>query len=185
MRKDHLILLVFLALIAISGGAIYVFRSPDTAVSQNAAPGAMDPRRELKARIVRLEGQLASDPNNLDIIIELGNAHYDVEEPAKSVEYYEKALTIKPDNPPVLVDCGAMYRELGKPDKAIELFKRAITVDPLFPQAYFNLGAVLRMEKGDRVGAAEAWEKYLELESNIDPQIKSLLESEIKGASGS
>jgi tetratricopeptide (TPR) repeat protein len=85
----------------------------------------------------------------------------------------------------VMVDCGAMYRQLGNPDKAIELFKAAIEINPALPQAYFNLGAVLRMEKADPKGAAKAWKRYLEVEPHVDPQIKGLLEDEIRAASGS
>ncbi len=133
----------------------------------------------------QLEALLADDPDNLDILVSLGNAYYDINEPQKSIEYYERALAIKPDAPHVIVDCGAMYRQLGQADKAIELFRKAIEIDPQLPQAYFNLGAVLRMEQDAAVGGALAWKKYLELDPNPDPQIKNLLEEEINAAMGS
>lgn len=184
MKKDYLILVVFLAVIVVSGGLIYMFGSSGTDAS-SPAPASISPdmNRELKARITRLEGMLASDPNNPDLLIELGNAYFDIDEPQKSIEYYEKSLLIRPDNPPVLVDCGIMYRTLGQADKAIEMIRRAIKVNPDFAQAYFNLGVILRMEKDDRVGAAEAWKKFLELEPHVDPQLKKMLEDDINNAS--
>jgi len=86
-------------------------------------------------------------------------------------------LKLRPNNPGVIVDLGAMYRQNGNPDKAIEMFKKAIELDPQLPQAYFNLGMILRMEKNDPVGAAQAWKRYLELDPNS--QAREFLESEI------
>ncbi len=184
MKKDYLILMVFLAIILISGGLIFMIKAPGPEfISQQQS--VEDPGADLQNQIDHLETLLADDPDNVDILVSLGNVYYDINEPQSSIEYYERALAIKPDDPHVLVDCGAMYRQLGQADKAIELFRRAIEIDPQLPQAYFNLGAVLRMEQDDAVGAALAWQKYLELDPNPDPQIKSLLENEIKAAMGS
>jgi len=182
MKKDYVILIVSLALILISGGVIYVIKAPEIEHRVEMPPQAADTNADLNSRIAHLEADLASRPNNLSILIDLGNAYYDIDNPPKAIEYYEKALAIQPKNPPVLVDCGVMYREAGDVDKSLEMFDRAIKADPEFPQAYFNKGAVLRMERGDTKGAAAAWKKYLELDSNVDPQMKSLLESEIQAA---
>ncbi len=184
MKKDHLILILFLVITMISGAVIFMIKASQPEISsrqQSIAETDTDTERQIN----HLETLLADDPDNLDILVSLGNAYYDINEPQKSIEYYERALAIKPDAPHLLVDCGAMYRQLGQADKAIELFRKAIEIDPQLPQAYFNLGAVLRMEQDDAVGAALAWRKYLELDPNPDPQIKSLLENEIKAAMGS
>ena len=181
MKKDHLILMPFLAIILVSGAIILILRTSQTTVSphsqgpMNAQPANM----ALRGQIDRLEDQLQGDKNNHDLLVSLGNSYYDLGDPEKSIEYYEKAMAIKPASPEVLVDCGAMYRKLGDPDKAIEMFEKAIAIDSSLPQAYFNLGAVLRMEKGDLMGAAEAWNRYLELDPNPDPELKNLLENEI------
>ncbi len=181
MKKDYLILIVFLAIILISGAVIFMIEASQPEISsqqQSMGETASDAERQIN----QMETLLADDPDNLDILVSLGNAYYDINEPQRSIEYYERALAIMPDAPHVLVDCGAMYRQLGQAEKAIELFRKAIEIDPQLPQAYFNLGAVLRMEQDDAVGAALAWKKYLELDPNPDPQIKNLLEDEIKAA---
>jgi tetratricopeptide (TPR) repeat protein len=183
MKKDRLILILFLVITMISGAVIFMTKAPQPEISSQQQSIA-ETNTDTERRINYLETLLADDPDNLDILVSLGNAYYDINEPQSSIEYYERALAIKPDTPPVLVDCGAMYRQLGRADKAIELFRKAIEIDPQLPQAYFNLGAVLRMEQGDAVGAALAWKKYLELDPNPDPQIKNLLENEIKTALG-
>ena len=184
MKKDHLILILFLVITMISGAVIFMIKAPQPEISSQQQSIA-ETNTDTERRINHLETLLADDPDNLDILVNLGNAYYDINEPQKSIEYYERALAIEPDAPHLLVDCGAMYRQLGQADKAIELFRKAIEIDPQLPQAYFNLGAVLRMEKGDAMGAALAWKKYLELDPNPDPQIKNLLENEIEAAMGS
>lgn len=187
MKKDKVILIVFLAIIVVSGGAIYVAGPPssDSGQPQPMAMESPDASGQIRERIARLEKMIAADPNNLNTLIDLGNSYYDIDEPKQSVDYYERALAINPDIPPVLVDCGVMYKELGQVDKALEMFNRAVKVDPKFPQAYFNIGAVLRMEKGDKEGAVKAWKKYLELEPNVDPELKKLLEDEINSTKSS
>jgi tetratricopeptide (TPR) repeat protein len=183
VKKDYLILILFLAITVISGGMIWMLKSPQP---EPAVPmqNTRDDNAALKASIRQLEAGLAAEPENLDLLVKLGNAYYDIDEPRKSIEYYERALGLRPDMPLVLADCGVMYREIDQPDKAIELFRKAIEIDPDLPQAYFNLGAVLRMEKNDPKGAAAAWQKFLELTPNPDPRIKEFLMSEIESALG-
>lgn len=181
MKKDHLILILFLVITMISGAVIFMMKAPQPEVTTQQQSIA-ETDTDAEGQINHLETLLADDPDNFDILVILGNNYYDINEPQKSIEYYERALAIKPDAPPVLVDCGAMYRKLGQADKAVELFRKAIEIDPQLPQAYFNLGAVLRMEQGDAVGAALAWKKFLELDPDPDPQIKNLLENEINAA---
>lgn len=183
MKKDYLILILFLAVTLVLGGMIWILKSPQPGPAvpmQNTG----DDNAALRSSIRQLEAGLAAEPDNLELLVNLGNAYFDIDEPRKSIEYYERALELNPDMPLVLADCGVMYRKIDQPDKAIELFRKAIEMDPDLPQAYFNLGAVLRMEKDDPLGAAVAWQKYLELTPNPDPRIKEFLVSEIESALG-
>ncbi len=197
MKKEYKILLVFLGIIAFSGVMIYLVQAPNptTAPSHDhetmtesappTASGQMSPdaaKARIKEQITAMESDLKNDPQNYELLVALGNANYDVDEPVKAIDYYERALKIKPSDSGVIVDLGAMYRQTGDSDKAVELFNKAISIDPKLPQAYFNLGMVLRMEKNDPVGAAKAWQKYLELDPNSEA--KEFLEGEIKSALG-
>ena len=183
MKKDYVILILFLAVTIVAGGMIWVLKPPRQGVPP-AAQSRTDESEALRASIKHWESSLATDPDNLDLLVKLGNGYYDINDPLSSIEYYERALTLNPDMPSVLVDCGVMYRQIGQPDSAIALFRKAIEYDPKLPQAYFDLGAVLRMEKDDLRGAAEAWQKYLELTPDPDPRIKEFLISEIDSAFG-
>ena len=189
MRRDYTILAVFLGITIISGALIFVIQRsgtemPEQSGNSQAEQSPLRPETgKIREHIGHLEEQLKKDPNNHDVLIDLGNGYYDLSEPSKAIEYYERALQIRPNNAGVMVDLGAMYRQNGDADKAIELFNKAIQVDPQLPQAYFNLGMVLRSEKNDAIGAAKAWKKYLELDPNS--QAREFLQEQIEQAPGS
>jgi tetratricopeptide (TPR) repeat protein len=183
VKKEHLILILFVAVTAVSGVLIWILKVPE--IETMASSQAMaDQSEALREAIRQWEIDLADDPDDVDLLVKLGNGYFDINEPRKAIEYYERALKIKPDMPYVLADCGAMYRQIGRPEKAIEFFRKAIEIDPDLAQAYFNLGAVLMAEKNDPRGAARAWQKYLELTPNPDPRIRDLLMDEIEAALG-
>ena len=192
MKKDYQMLLIFLGIIAISGIVIFMTMSPEgklpaqvegqgafTQEAEPQMPAGPDTTR-IRMTITNLESRLKNDPNDLEILVGLGNAHYDMGNPPMAILYYERSLKIRPNNPGVIVDLGAMYRQNDEPDKAIDMFRKAIELDPQLPQAYFNLGMVLRMEKNDAKGAALAWKKYLELDPNS--QAMEFLQGEIAKA---
>lgn len=113
--------------------------------------------------IKMLENLVATDPRNRNAWVELGNAYFDAQMPAKSVEAYAKALELNPNDPNVLTDQGVMYRQLGMFDKAIENFIRANVVDPRHIQSLFNIGIVYRHDLQDYVKATEVWNRYLDI----------------------
>jgi len=186
MKNEKLILVITIVILIGSGIGVYIIKSSPESTNppQQAQMNVQAPMQniELSNQAKQLESMLESDPENLNLLINLGNVYYDMSNSEKSIIYYERALKIQPDNPMVMVDCGAMYREFGNPDKAIEMFRGAMKVNPELPQAYFNLGAVLRMEKNSPKEAAAIWKKYLELVPNPGPEVKRLLEEEIAKA---
>ena len=137
MKKEYLILLVFLAIIAFSGMLIYMYHSskpvPQTARQsemQMPPDSAMQPGPDtlmLKKQIADLESHLKHDSSDYQSIVGVANAYYDMDKAQEAIEYYERALKINPNDPGVLVDIGAMYRQQKNPDKAIELFNELNT----------------------------------------------------------
>ena len=203
MKKEYQILVIFLAIIATTGVAIYIIGSngnqtvqptqaesrmkPDQQAEEPMSfnqempqqPQGPDPQK-IRESIKMLETSLKANPNDFQTLVNLGNAYYDINEPQPAIDYYSRALKLHPGDAGVMVDLGAMYRMAHDADKAIELFNNAIKLDPQMPQAYFNLGMVLRMEKNDAKGAANAWKKYLELDPNS--QAKDFLLEQIQAA---
>jgi tetratricopeptide (TPR) repeat protein len=191
MKKEYQTLLIFLGIIIISGAIIFGLSGSGTKSTSNPHAGMSGETQmpsgpdttQLNEQLVTFESQLKADPKNYDAIVGLGNTYYDLGNPQKAIQYYEEALKAQPNDAMVMVDLGAMYRQLGDPDKALDLFRKAINSNPNLPQAYFNLGMVLRMEKRDLQGAAQAWKKYIELDPTS--QARPFLEEQIKIAQDS
>ncbi len=116
--------------------------------SGGGAPGiSMDPA--LRQQVDQLRAAVDKDPNNGDLLVQLGNAAYDAQDSRLAVDAYERAIKIKGDDPNVLTDLGVSYRNLGDPDRAIATFDRALKADPNHWQAKYNKAVVLGTDKKD------------------------------------
>jgi tetratricopeptide (TPR) repeat protein len=146
-----------------------------------------DLHAELQTRIAGLEKMLSVKPDDLGVLIQLGNDNFDLGNHSKAVEYYQKSLTIDPRNPDVITDMGISYRKLGKPEESVKAFKKALEVDQNHALALFNMGIVLRDDLKDYEAALKAWETFLKVAEDsphsvmVRPWVKQL-KDRISGA---
>jgi cytochrome c-type biogenesis protein CcmH/NrfG len=121
------------------------------------------PSPEMLAKAAEpLLDQLKKNPNQVDIVVKVGNLYYDSQAYPQAIEYYEKALTLQPNNADVQTDVGTAYWYAGNPDKAIASFEKSLAIRPNHPSALFNLGIVKWQGKKDPKGAVVVWEKLLQ-----------------------
>ncbi len=111
--------------------------------------------------IAKMEEILKSDPNNLQLLIHLGNLYYNSHNPEKAIATYERALALDRKNPDVLTDCGSMYRELKNYNKALAYFKEASQISPQHYQSWFNMGITYREDLKQYQKAIDAWNQLL------------------------
>ncbi len=130
-------------------------------VSSQAPVPRQAPGVDYTLQISELKRRLQSNPNDVGILVQLGNTYFDSNMYPESIEAYEKALALKPGNPNVLTDLGVMYRRNGQSDEAIKRFRLAAAADPGHPQSRMNLGVVLFYDFRDAAGAREALEDLL------------------------
>ena len=131
-----------------------------------------------------LEGALRDDPNNKNLLIQLGNLYYDwgqdevnskgeSAEPAdkwtKAVEYYKRSLDIDPANVNVRVDMANLMQFLGQVDPAIAEYRKALEQDPRHPQARINLILALGQLKQNYKAALKEYDELLK----VSPDQKS------------
>ena len=109
------------------------------------------------------------DPRDLQALITLGNAYFDIDRHQEAIDAYSKALAIDPKNLDVRTDVGIMYRKLGQFNKAIGAFRQAARDQPMHFNSRFNLGIVLKYDRNDSTGAIQAWEEFLKLEPYMEP----------------
>lgn len=123
----------------------------------------------LKAEIAAEEEALKKDPENLQIIIALGNLNFDAKEYQTASKYYERALAKDPKNVGLSTDLGTCYLSLNQVDQAIARYNESLAIDPHHFQTLLNLG-VAKMTLGDKKGAAETWQKVVQLYPD-NPQV--------------
>jgi cytochrome c-type biogenesis protein CcmH/NrfG len=98
---------------------------------------------------------LEREPDNLDVIRNLGNIAFDQDQQGIAIGYYQQYLQRKPDDLNVQTDLGTMYLSDGKADEAIATYDKVLKADPAFFQAQFNLAIAYRsMGQTDKAVAA-------------------------------
>lgn len=110
-------------------------------------------------------------PENYEVIVNLGNSSFDAEKYEDAEKWYAKALAKKQDDLNVRTDLGLTFVFRSKPDydRAVTEFKQVLESDPTHKQALQNL-TVAYTKKADAVNAnltADRLEK-------IDPSNTSL-----------
>ncbi len=133
-------------------------------VSQQApAQPRQAPGPDYSLQISELKRRLQSNPNDVGLLVQLGNTYFDSNMYPESIEAYEKSLALRPGDPNVLTDLGVMYRRNGRSDEAVKRFRIAAQADPTHFQSRMNLGVVLFYDFNDGIGAREALEEVLKI----------------------
>ena len=118
----------------------------------------------------RLTLALERDPENPELLIELGNFHYDGENWDEAIRFYEKARRKAPKNASLLSDLGAAHRNRGELELAVAYFAKARESDPDHWQALLNQVLV---EAFDRRNPKAAQPLFDELKKRF-PEIPQL-----------
>ncbi len=128
-----------------------------------AAPASGD-------RLADLSRSVERDPENPELLMDLGNLHYDREEWDEAIRLYEKARRKAPKNANLLSDLGAAHRNRGEFELAVAYFQKARESDPNHWQSLLNHVLV---EAFDRKDAKAAQRVYDELKQRF-PEIPQL-----------
>jgi tetratricopeptide (TPR) repeat protein len=185
VSKGNVILIGFACLLIgfILGATVAILKTSGKPKSATSAEEPKQSRLVANEEEIRLSKSiLEKDPNNLQVLISLGNAYFDADRYQEAIDVYSKALSIDPKNPDVRTDMGIMYRHLKQFDKAVEAFRRAAQDDPKHINSRFNLGVVLKDDKNDIQGAIQAWDEFLKLEPNGERATMAKQEIEVMKA---
>lgn len=112
-------------------------------------------------------------PENYEVIVQLGNTNFDAEHYEEAEKWYTAALTKKEDTN-VRTDLGLtfVFRSTPDYDRAIKEFKRSLAADPNHIQTLQNL-TVVYTKKND-AAAANATLQQLEAVDAANPAIAKL-----------
>ena len=138
---------------------------PPPPAAAAASPGggqqAPPPLDESRASAMKVTAQ--QNPSDAATRVELGNMYFDAGRFPEAVDWYQQALKINPKDINVSTDLGISFYYMNDPDKALAQFERSLAIDPAHAKTLLNVGIVRAFGKQDLKGAAEVWQKILDV----------------------
>jgi cytochrome c-type biogenesis protein CcmH/NrfG len=108
-----------------------------------------------------LLAQLKARPNDVELLVQIGNQYYDGHLYGKAIEFYKQALSRRPDDVDVRTDMGTAIWYSGDAEGAIREYEASLKYQPTHAQTLFNMGIVKWQGKHDPKAALESWQKLL------------------------
>ena len=150
-------------------------------------PAALDPAqrempRTLEDAIVKLEGELQRDPNQVEGWRLLGRAYIAQGNSAKAAQALTHALKLAPDDPDLLAETAEM-RALATPERrfdaeGVAMLRHAIELQPMHQRSRWFLGIAQR-QASQPAEAARTWEPLLTV---VDAAAAAPLRAQIDAA---
>jgi len=90
-----------------------------------------------------LESMVKADPNNVELLFNLGIAYSELGQYDEAVIRLKKAVQLQPSHAHAWTGIGVAYQRMGKPELALEPAQKAVEADPTDGYSHRNLGAML------------------------------------------
>jgi tetratricopeptide (TPR) repeat protein len=132
-----------------------------SAASSGGGQPAPPPLDESRASALKVTAQ--QNPSDAVTRVQLGNMYFDAGRFPEAVEWYQQALKINPKDVNASTDLGISFYYMNDADKALAQFDASLKVDPAHAKTLLNVGIVRAFGKRDLKGAAEVWQKLLDV----------------------
>jgi cytochrome c-type biogenesis protein CcmH/NrfG len=188
LQARHVYLMAAVCLVAglAVGYLVRGWRMPSPAVQAHAVmphppmSGRRPSLEELKAMVDKqaapLLEKLSKDPNNTDLLVQVGALYHSVHQYPQAVTYYDRAAAAKPADVSIRTKLAASLFRMGDADRAIDQLNQALTYDPKDANSLFNLGLIEWQGKQDGKSALAAWQKLLKTNPQLDPARKATVD---------
>jgi cytochrome c-type biogenesis protein CcmH/NrfG len=120
--------------------------------------------------------KLKSDPNNSDLLSQVGNIYKSTHQFQEAAGYYEKALKVDPKNVPIRTELASCMYYNGDVDGALRQLQQSLRDKPNDANALFNLGMIKWRGKQDSKGALAAWEQLLKANPQLSADRKATVQ---------
>jgi cytochrome c-type biogenesis protein CcmH/NrfG len=151
-----------------------------SATSATMAGGKMPTLEEMKQmadkKAAPLLEKLKSDPNNKDLLIQVGTLYRSTHQFKEATDYYGKALQVDPRDVPLRTLLASCLYYNGDVDGAIGQLQQSLRYQPKDPNALFNLGMIKWQGKQDGKGALAAWQLLLKSNPQLDRDRKATVQ---------
>ena len=129
---------------------------------------------------------LEIEPDNVDLMSNLGVAYYNLGELDKAIVQYSRAIEIAPNDPDIRSNLAAAYVQkhqlsgaLEHLESALAEYQKAVELKPTLAQAFFGLGVVYAL-LGRNDDAIQAFEEFQALDTGEDSLATSNAEEYLK-----
>jgi cytochrome c-type biogenesis protein CcmH/NrfG len=169
----------------------YLFRgsqSPaapaQTAAKSEAAPtghmGGVPSLEQMKQmadkKAAPLLEKLKGDPNNSDLLIQVGNIYKSTHQFKDAAGYYDKVVQVNPKNVAIRTELASCLYYNGDVDGAIGQLQQGLHYDPKDANSLFNLGMIKWQGKQDSKGAVAAWKELLKSNPQLSAERKATVQ---------
>jgi cytochrome c-type biogenesis protein CcmH/NrfG len=155
-------------------------QDPHAGMVQQHMPSLDEMKKMADTKAAPLLAKLKTDPNNADVLNQLGMMYRATHQFKTAIDYYQKALDINPKNVGARTDMASCLYYLGDVDGALAQLDKSLTYDPKHAGTLINIGIIRWKGKNDVDGAVAAWEKAIKLSPN--PQDKEVIQHMISQA---
>jgi cytochrome c-type biogenesis protein CcmH/NrfG len=149
-------------------------------MGQQHMPSLDEMKQMADKQVAPLLAQLKTDPNNADLLNQIGTMYRATHQFKTAIDYYQKSLAINPKNVGARTDMASCLYYLGDVDGALAQLNKSLTYDPKHAGTLINIGIIRWKGKNDVDGAVAAWQKMLQL--NPDFENKAMVEHMIAEA---
>ena len=131
---------------------------------------------EYAQAVEEYEAALKLEPENVDVLTNLGVVLYQLGQPSLAIESYNKAVALAPGDADIRSNLAAAYVQLYEPggatdslDMALEQYQKAIELQPNLAEAHYGTGVVYYLQ-GQIDQAIAAFVKFQEMDTGTDQQ---------------
>jgi cytochrome c-type biogenesis protein CcmH/NrfG len=151
-----------------------VERKTATATQANPlpqTPNLDDMKRMAEKKAEPLLAKLKDDPNNSELLNQVGAIYKATHQFDEAATYFQKAVDANPKNVSARTDLASCLYYKGDVDRAIAQLQQALNYDQNDANSLFNLGMIRLQAKNDRTGAVHEWRKLLKSNPRL-PDLK-------------
>jgi cytochrome c-type biogenesis protein CcmH/NrfG len=120
--------------------------------------------------------KLKSDPNNKDLLFQVGNIYKATHQFKDAAGYYNKALQADPKNVAVRTELASCLFYSGDVDGALSQLQQGLNYNPKDANSLFNLGMIKWQGKQDGPGALAAWRELLKSNPQLSADRKATVQ---------
>jgi cytochrome c-type biogenesis protein CcmH/NrfG len=120
--------------------------------------------------------KLKTDPNNSDLLFQIGNIYKATHQFKAALGYYDQAAKADPKNIAIRTELASCMYYNGDVEGALSQLQQSLRQNPKDANSLFNLGMIRWQGKRDAKGALSAWQELLKTNPQLSADRKATVQ---------